>query len=33
MTISDFKKAFENYDIVYYHDDWKQSSYSLIGTG
>ena len=26
MSVPNFKKAFGNYDITYYHEDWKQSS-------
>lgn len=27
MTVEDFKTAFENYDITYYHDNWRKSSF------
>jgi len=23
MTVADFKNAFSNFDITYYHEDWK----------
>jgi len=33
MEVEDFKHAFSNYDITYYHKDWKQKSYKQIGKG
>lgn len=32
MPVKQFKKAFQNFDITYYHENWKQSSFNQIGT-
>lgn len=33
MDVSSFKKAFQNYDVTYYHDNWKRSSFHQEGSG
>ena len=33
MGIKDFKKAFQNFDITYYHDKWEQSAVEQNGPG
>ena len=33
MEVEEFKKAFSNYDITYYHNHWKQKAYKQTGPG
>jgi len=33
MTVEDFKKAFQNYDITYFHENWAKTSFDQTGSG
>lgn len=33
MDVASFKRAFQNYDVTYYHDNWKRSSFHQEGSG
>jgi hypothetical protein len=33
MTVEDFKQAFQNYDITYYHENWAKTSFDQSGSG